>query len=79
MNSLTESVVESAGFAWLESLGWAVRNGPQIALGGLFAERQDYGQVVLEDRLREALIRINPDLSPEALDNAFRKLIRPEG
>ena len=27
----TESVVEDAGLAWLESLVWAVRHGPEIA------------------------------------------------
>lgn len=35
--------------------------------------------MVLEDRLREALVRLNPVLPPEALDDAFPKLIRPEG
>jgi hypothetical protein len=29
----TESVVEQAAFAWLESTGWAVRNGAGIAPG----------------------------------------------
>ncbi len=74
-----ESVVEQAALAWLESLGYVVRHGPDIAPGELIAERQDYGQVVLEDRLRQALVRLNPDLPPEAIDEAFRKLIRPEG
>lgn len=35
--------------------------------------------MVLGDRLGQALVRLNPDLSAEALDYAFRKLIRPEG
>ena len=39
----------------------------------------DYGQVVLERRLRDALAELNPDLPAEALDSAFRKLTRPEG
>jgi type I restriction enzyme R subunit len=44
-----------------------------------FSERQDYGQVVLEQRLRDALARLNPDLPPEALQDAFRKLVNPPG
>src|SRR5450759_3232233 len=42
------------------------------------AERADpgYRDVVLEWRLREALVRLNPDLPPEALDDAYRKLTR---
>jgi len=43
------------------------------------AERADYGEVVLEDRLRDALVRLNPGLPAEALDEASRKLTRPEG
>ena len=35
--------------------------------------------MVLEDQLRQALARLNPPLPPEALDDAFRKLTRPEG
>jgi hypothetical protein len=37
-------------------LGWQVKHGPDIAPGGLFAERRDFGQVVLEQRLRDALL-----------------------
>src|SRR5262249_24588657 len=43
------------------------------------AERLDYGQVVLEQRLRNALARLNPHLPTDALHDAFRKLTRPEG
>ena len=35
--------------------------------------------MVLERRLRDALGRLNPDLPSIALDDAFRKLSRPEG
>ncbi len=75
----TESAVESAALAWLESLGWEVKHGPEIAPGELFAERTNYGEVVLADRLRQALERLNPDLPAEALEDAFRKLTNPEG
>ena len=76
---VTELVVEQAALAWLESAGWAVRNGAEIAPGEPAGERADYGQVVLEQRLRDALARLNPTLPVEALEDAFRKLTRPEG
>ncbi|GIW56658.1 MAG: hypothetical protein KatS3mg082_3062 [Nitrospiraceae bacterium] len=79
MITFTESTVESAALAWLALLGWEVRHGGEIAPGEPFAERRDYGQVILEQRLRDALGRLNPDLPPEALEDAFRKLARPEG
>jgi type I site-specific restriction-modification system R (restriction) subunit len=75
----TESVVEQAALAWLESAGWTVKNGVEIAPGEPAAERDDYGQVVLERRLRAALARLNPNLPAEAREDAFRKLMRPEG
>jgi type I restriction enzyme, R subunit len=76
---VTESVVEQAALAWFESAGWSVLNGAEIAPGELAAERAEYGQVVLERRLRDALTRLNPALPAEALEDAFRKLTRPEG
>ena len=79
MGSFTESTVEQAALAWLESVGWSVRHGAEIAPGELAAERSDYGQVVLAQRLRDALARLNRGLPAEALDDAFRKLTRPEG
>jgi len=77
--SFTESIVEQAALAWLESLGWSVRHGLEIAPGEPSAERTDYAQVILEARLRDALIRLNPALPAEALEDAFRRLTRPEG
>jgi len=79
VSAFTESVVEQAALAWLEGVGWQVRIGAEIAPGEPLAERDDYGQVVLAQRLRDALARLNPALPAEALEDAFRKLTRPEG
>ena len=79
MTRFTESTVEAAALEWLEALGWRVAHGPDIAPDSTHAERADYTQVVLEHRLRDALVRLNPDLPSEALDDAFRKITRPEG
>ncbi len=79
MTNFTESEVENAALDWLSGLGWSVAHGPDIAPAEPGSERADYGTVVLEERLRGALDRLNPDLPAEALDDAFRKLMRPEG
>ncbi len=79
MTAFTESVVEEAALSWLEEFGWTVAHGPDIAPGEAAAERKDYGQVILEGRLRSALKRLNPKLPAEALDDAFRKILRVEG
>ena len=75
----TESEVESAALAWLESLGWKIKHGPEIAPGEPFAERDDYREAILQQRLKDALARLNPELPIEALDEAFRKLVNPPG
>ncbi|MEJ7668570.1 MAG: type I restriction endonuclease subunit R [Casimicrobiaceae bacterium] len=78
MSTFTESVVEEAALAWLEALGYTVLHGPIIAAGMPSAERSDpnYRDVVLEGRLRHALARLNRDLPPDALEDAYRKLTR---
>ena len=79
MAAFTESEVEDAALDWLTSLGWNIAHGPDIAPDTPGAERSGYGEVVLERRLRDALARLNPDLPAAALDDALRRLIRPEG
>lgn len=78
MAQLTESDIESAALTWLENLGYQILFGPEIAPGMPAAERENYGQVVLERRLRQVLERLNPDVPPDALEEAFRKLTRPD-
>ena len=79
MTTITEAEVEQATLDWLSGLGWAVAHGPDIAPDTSDAERDDYGQVVLEHRLRDSLAKLNHRLPSDALDDAFRKLTRPEG
>ena len=61
----------------LAEIGWETAHGPDIAPDTPDAERTDYGQVVLEERLASALARLNPELTGEALEDAFRKLTLP--
>ena len=79
MTTFNESTVEAAALEWLASLGWQTAHGPDISPDAPDAERNDYGQVVLERRLRDALARLNSGLPGSALDDALRKLTRPEG
>ncbi len=78
MPCFSECVVEQAAMAWFESLGYLILSGPEIAPGEAAAERDNYGQVVLERRLRQALQRLNPAVPSDAIDEAFRKLTRPD-
>lgn len=56
MGTMTESAVEDAALARLEATGWQVAYGSQIAPDASAAERRDYGEVVLAQRLRDTLL-----------------------
>lgn len=77
-NKITEDVVESACLDWLEELGYTIAFGPHIAPGEPDAERDDYKQVILYNRLRRALTEINDTLSPSVIDDAIQTLKRIE-
>ncbi|MFZ2955431.1 MAG: type I restriction endonuclease subunit R [Candidatus Ozemobacteraceae bacterium] len=80
MTTFTESIVEEAALTWFEELGYEVLSGPDIAVDTPNAERTDpnYRDVIIEQRLRNALTRINPDLPAEAIEDAYRKLTRTD-
>ena len=74
--SLTESIVEDAALTWFGELGYAVGHGPQMAPGEPAAERDSFSEVVLVERLREALRLLNPGIPEEAREDALRKVLR---
>ena len=71
---LTESVVEDTALEWLGGLGYEVLSGLAIALGEPSAERSDYKQVFLFDRLQTKLADLNPKIPLEGLQEALRKV-----
>ena len=78
MSTFTESTVEKAALEWLAALGYQDLYGPDIAPGEPAAERNSYSDFVLAARLRSALARINPNVPPEAREEAVRKLLLTE-
>lgn len=74
MNNFTESTVEQATLDWLFELEYSIKFGPDIAVDGLNPERSSYEQIVLRDRLQNALQKINPNVPSAAIDDALRKL-----
>ncbi len=76
MSNFNENIVELAAFEWLGELGYTLIHGPDIAPGEVGAERNDYHQVILEQRLRDAIAALNPNIPSYAQDDAYRKIIR---
>ena len=79
MNGASEATVEMAALDWLGDIGWATANGRDVAPDAPTAERVDYAQAFLPNRLQSALERLNRDLPAAALEDAYRKLTQPEG
>ena len=73
--NFTESVVEEATLAWFDELGYSIVYGPDIAPEEPHTERTSYADVVLMDRLRAALARINPRIPTDVLDEVIRKIV----
>jgi type I restriction enzyme, R subunit len=73
-NGITESVVEDAALDWLKGLGYEILSGLAIAPGEPAAERADYKQVFLFDRLQTKLEDLNPEIPQEGLQEALRKI-----
>jgi len=71
---ISETTVEDAAMMWLEELGYETAFGPDISPGGAHPERQAFSDVLLFGRLRQALVRINPHLPDEAIEEAFTKV-----
>lgn len=78
MSRFTENHVEEAALSWLEDLGYTVLHGPDISPDGTAPERTSYADVILADRLRNALATINDNLPADALDEVVKKVQQTE-
>lgn len=76
-NSITENEIEEVAIGWLQNLGYEYVLGTEISPDGAFPERE-YTEVVLAQRLGNAIDRLNPDLSFDAKDAAIKKVLRTE-
>lgn len=74
MGTFTESFVEDAALDWLDSLGYAVLHGPDIAAGMPGAERGDpnYRDVVMERNLRCTNVQGKRSSPLESMDEIQR-------
>ncbi|HRQ47964.1 MAG TPA: type I restriction endonuclease, partial [Rhodocyclaceae bacterium] len=72
---MTEDQLEREALGWLAEVGYTPLYGPDLAPDGASAERHSYQQVVLVERLRDALGRLNPDLPPAAREDALGQVL----
>lgn len=74
---LNEDGYEYQFIDWLKDIGWDWKFGPDIAHDGIAPEREDYKDVVLMERLSDALKRINPELPRDNIRSVSQLLASP--
>ncbi len=72
---MTEDQLEQETLTWLVDTGYRHIYGPNIALDGDTPERVNYTQVVLVERLRSAIARLNPSVPLVARDDALQQVL----
>ncbi|MDK2901790.1 MAG: type restriction enzyme subunit [Thermosediminibacterales bacterium] len=76
MTKLTESEIEEFAIEFLESLGYQYLYGPDIAPDGIRPERESFEDVLLLERLRKAVKRINPTIPQDSIEDAIKQIQR---
>ena len=76
MKLITENIIEQSAIEILQSQGWEYANGKEISPEGLFCERENFSQIVLLNRLRTAIAKINPAIPLDAQEAAVQKVLR---
>ncbi|CAM3484629.1 Type I restriction enzyme endonuclease subunit [Flavobacterium longum] len=76
MTHLTESLIEQLAIERLQALGYTYVYGPAIAPDSETPERDSFEQVLLIERLRGAVRKINTHLPPNVLDEAIKDVLR---
>src|SRR3989339_795890 len=76
MKPITEDKIEYFAIEQLHSLGWEYLHGLAIAPEAEKAERQNFEQIILTERLRKAVSIINPHIPKEAQEQAIQKILR---
>lgn len=77
MASITENEIEEIAIGYLQGLGYTYLLGTDISPDGEHPERQ-YNEVVLVTRLRDAIDKLNPNISQDAKEDALKKVLRTE-
>jgi type I restriction enzyme R subunit len=75
---MSENELEQLCLTWFQETGWDYQYGPDIAYDCISPERQDYRQVILPDRLRSALYRLNPSIPASILEDVLHTLSKPQ-
>ena len=75
LENFTEDFLEQAVIEILQEMEYEYVFGPEIGHDGEYPERDDYREVILKQRLKDALFTLNRHLPEDALEDAYRQII----
>ena len=78
MINLNEDLVEQTTLSILQELNYNYLPGLDISPDGTTPEREIYSDVILTQRLRNAITKLNPNIPPTAREEALKKVLRSE-
>lgn len=70
-----EDELEQASLEILQSLGYEYIHGKEVSPNSEFPERESFREVILKERVKNALFTINKGLPQEAIEQAYRQII----
>lgn len=76
MSYMTESLVEEYAIQLLTKLGYSYLYGPDIAPDSSAPERSSFSEVLLSERIKSAIKRLNPSLPVSTHESAFKEIQR---
>ena len=72
---MTEDQLEQETLSWFAEIGYTLVSGYDIAVDGVSPERRNYVDVLLLERLRSAISRLNPTIPAMAREDAFQQVV----
>jgi type I restriction enzyme R subunit len=78
LSGINEDDVEQEALKFFKELGYEILHGPDISPDGPNPMRELYSDVVLVEKLRDAIYKFNPNIPPTVKEEAVRKVLRTD-
>ncbi len=74
---MNETELENICFNWFQGCGWDIVYDSDLAPGAKNRQQTSYSDVFFEQKLRAALVTINPHIPSDVIDEAYHKIDKP--
>ncbi|UTB31560.1 MAG: type I restriction endonuclease [Methanobacterium sp. ERen5] len=78
MTGINEDDVEQEALKFFKELGYEILHGPDISPDGPNPMRELYSDVVIVEKLRDAIYKFNPNIPPTVKEETVKKVLRSD-